>query len=249
MAQTGEQTDSHKADDNWYPCMCDGNGFGFDSNTIREKFLEIKNTIAPCKPRIIGVTKYYGLDSIIKGYEAGIRDFGESRAVEAVKKIKALPDDIKQNSTFHFIGHLQTNKVDKVVKNFDYIHSVDSLKLASVISKEMIQTGRSLKILLQLNNAGESQKSGYSKSSLLEDLPQILKLENLQIVGLMNIAPLGAEKSVLRTLFKDVKDFRDELEKMYKIDLPELSMGMSNDYEEAVLEGATMIRIGRKLFT
>jgi len=249
MAQTGEQTDNHKDDESYDSCLCGKSDSVFDSNVIKDKFLEIKNKIAPCKPRIIGVTKYYGLDSIIKGYEAGIRNFGESRAVESVKKIEALPDNIRQNSAFHFIGHLQTNKADKVVRNFDYIHSVDSLKLASVISKEVTQTGRDIKLLLQLNNAGEVQKSGYSKEDLLEDLPKILELKNLQIVGLMNIAPLGADNSTLRALFKDVRDFRDELERIFKISLPELSMGMSDDYETAVCEGATMIRIGRKLFT
>ena len=105
MAQTGEQTDNHKAVYSSNYGFCGENDSSFDSNVLRERFLEIKNKIAPCKPRIIGVTKYYGLDSIIKGYEAGIRDFGESRAVEAVKKLDALPDYIRQNSTFHFIGH------------------------------------------------------------------------------------------------------------------------------------------------
>ena len=118
-----------------------------------------------------------------------------------------------------------------------------------MISNEIKNTGRNVKLLLQLNNAGETQKSGYSKEALIEDLPQILKLENLHIVGLMNIAPLGANESTLRDLFCDVRDFRDELEKIYNINLPELSMGMSDDYEIAASEGATMIRIGRKLFT
>lgn len=249
MAQTGEQTDNHKEDETYNSCLRENKNLVFDSNVIRGRFLEIENKIAPCKPKIIGVTKYYGLDSIIKGYEAGIRNFGESRAVEAVKKLEELPDCIRQNSTFHFIGHLQTNKADKVVRNFDYIHSVDSLKLATVISKEITQTGRDVKLMLQLNNAGEVQKSGYSKEDLLKDMPQILELKNLQIVGLMNIAPLGADNSVLRALFKDVREFRDELEKLYNISLPELSMGMSDDYEVAASEGATMIRIGRKLFT
>ncbi len=249
MAQTGEQTDNHKAGHSVNSGFCGMGDSSFDSNVLRGRFLEIKNKIAPCKPRIIGVTKYYGLDSIIKGYEAGIRDFGESRAVEAVKKLDALPDYIRQNSTFHFIGHLQTNKAGKVVRNFDYIHSVDSFKLASVISDEIKLTGRDVKLLLQLNNAGETQKSGYTKNGLVEDLPQILKLEKLNIVGLMNIAPLGADESTLRDLFRDVRNFRDELERIYNIKLPELSMGMSDDYEIAASEGATMIRIGRKLFT
>jgi pyridoxal phosphate enzyme (YggS family) len=248
MAQTNGQTDNHTKDDYLVPADCWGIGVCADTNCIRERLLDIKKHIAPCKPRIIGVTKYYGLDSILRGYEAGLRDFGESRVLDAIKKIESLPNNIRESSTFHFIGHLQTNKAEKAVKYFDYIHSVDSLKLAKVISKISGDTNRQIKILLQVNNAGEEQKSGYSKAELLKDLPEILKLDNLDVAGLMNIAPLGASEQTLRALFRDIADFRTELEKKFDIKLNELSMGMSDDYEIAVSEGATMIRIGRKLF-
>lgn len=249
MAQIDERADNHKADDGLNLRQDLNAGTKIGVNEIRQRFLDIKTHVAHCKPKIIGVTKYYGAESIIKGYEAGIRDFGESRAIEAVAKIKSLPEEIVKGSTFHFIGHLQTNKVDKVVGNFDYIHSIDSFRLASIVSKELTQTGRRIKILLQLNNAGEEQKFGYSKEELLADLPMILNLENVDIVGLMNIAPLGADEQTLRYLFSDVRGFRDSLENRFNIKLPELSMGMSDDYIIAVQEGATMVRIGRKLFT
>jgi pyridoxal phosphate enzyme (YggS family) len=249
MAQTGEQTDNHKAGHSVNSGFCGMGDSSFDSNVLRGRFLEIKNKIAPCKPRIIGVTKYYGLDSVIKGYEAGLRDFGESRALDAIKKIESLPENIRKDSSFHFIGHLQTNKVDKVVKYFDYIHSVDSLKLAEVISKCVTASRKRQKVLLQVNNAGEEQKFGYSKYALRADLPSILNLDNLEIVGLMNIAPINASEKELETLFRDITDFRDDLQKDFGLKLSELSMGMSDDYKIAVQEGATMIRIGRKLFT
>jgi pyridoxal phosphate enzyme (YggS family) len=249
MAQTNEQTGNHKTDENLIPSYCWGGEIDIDANTVRENLLKIEQNIAPCKPKIIGVTKYYGRNSIIKGYEAGLRDFGESRAVEAIKKIESLPEYIRQNSKFHFIGHLQTNKVDMVVKHFDCIHSVDSLKLAAAISNSAQSNGIEKEILLQVNNANEEQKFGYSKDDLKKDLAGIIKLPNLKIVGLMNMAPFGASEETLRNLFHDVADFKSELEQEFGIKLPELSMGMSDDYKIAVEEGATMIRIGRKLFT
>ena len=249
MSQTGEYTDNHKTAEGLIPSNHWGEDVLFDKNLIEQSILNIQNDIVPYKPRIIAVTKYYGLHAIITGYEAGLREFGESRAQEAVKKIQELPDEIRKNSTFHFIGHLQTNKVEKVVEYFDYIDSVDSLKLAREISKSACRLNKSERILLQVNNAGEEQKSGYSKQQLREDFPEILKLDSIEICGLMNMAPIDASGEELSALFADVRKFRDELENEFEIKLPELSMGMTNDYKFAVKEGATMIRLGRKLFT
>ncbi len=219
-----------------------------DAAVVRANLIDIKNKIAPLKPRIIGVTKYFGLNAIEEGYEAGLRDFAESRALEAIEKIKALSPQIRENSNFHFIGHLQTNKAEKVVANFDYIHSVDSLKLAKAISKAACLINKREKVLLQVNNAQEEQKFGYTKEQLKKDLAEILNLKGLEVIGLMNMATLGANEVRLKELFSDLRKFRDELEQEFNIKLPELSMGMSNDYQIAVQEGATMIRIGRKLF-
>lgn len=226
-----------------------GEDIAIDSSLVKMNLDAIKQNIAHCNVKIIAVTKYFGLKAIQAGYEAGIRDFGESRAIEAIEKIKQLPEDLRKNSVFHFIGHLQTNKADKVVRFFDVIHSVDSLKLASAISKSACSLNKREKILLQINNAGEEQKSGYTKEQLRAELKDILELEGIEVVGLMNMAPLGASEEELDKLFGDIKEFRDELEKSFQISLPELSMGMSDDYKTAVKNGATMIRIGRKLFT
>lgn len=218
-------------------------------NTVKENLFKIKENIAPYTPHIIAVTKYFDESKIIEAYEAGLRDFGESRVVEAIEKIQRLPKEVRENSKFHMIGHLQTNKARKAVGNFDYIHSVDSLKLAQILSEEALEKGLVQKVLLQVNNANEEQKSGFSKEELLEKFEQIISLAGLEVVGLMNIAPLGLDENELDKLFKDIIEFRNELEKKFNCELKEISMGMSGDYKEAVVAGATMIRIGRRLFS
>lgn len=218
-------------------------------DTVKENLARIQEEIAPYKPNIIAVTKYFGLDAIIAAYQAGLRNFGESRAIEAIEKINQLPEEIRNNSNFHFIGHLQTNKVRKVVENFDYIHSIDSLKLAEFVSNVALESGKVQNVLLQLNNANETQKFGFSKEDLYENFLQICSLKGLKIIGLMNMAPLGASIELLEKLFRDVVETRDELEKKYNCEIPEISMGMSQDYVIAARCGATMLRIGRKLFS
>ena len=231
------------------PSQSWGEDIAINSLCIKKNLDDIKKKIAHSKVKIIAVTKYFGLKSIIAGYEVGLRDFAESRALEAIEKIEALPEDVKNNSTFHFIGHLQSNKAEKVVKYFGVIQSVDSLKLAEIISKTAVSLNKKEKILLQLNNAGEEQKFGYSKAQLRKDFGSIIKLDGIEVLGLMNMAPFGAKEDELMRLFADVREFRDELQKDFMVNLPELSMGMSDDYVVAVREGATMIRVGRKLFT
>lgn len=216
---------------------------------IKNNLLQIQEKIVPYTVNIIAVTKYYDTDVMLSAYKAGLRHFGESRAVDAVRKINELPNDVRVNSTFHFIGHLQSNKVKLVVNNFDYIHSVDSLKLAQIISDEAIKANKKQKVFLQLNNANEEQKFGFSKDELLRDFKSIIDLEGLEVLGLMNIAPLTDSKEELSYLFKDVKDFQKELETTYGFKLNDISMGMSNDYDVAVANGATWVRIGTKLFS
>lgn len=218
-------------------------------NTVKENLLQIKKEIEPYTPNIIAVTKYFDESRIIEAYEAGLRDFGESRVLEAIEKINKLPQGIKENSKFHLIGHLQTNKVQKMVENFDYIHSVDSFKLAEVISQKALNIGTKQKILLQVNNANEEQKFGFSEKELFENFERIKSLKGTEIVGLMNMAPFGLNETELRGLFKNIVNLRDRLEEKFDCKLKEISMGMSGDYKEAASSGATMIRIGRKLFS
>ena len=218
-------------------------------NIVRKNLLQIQEEIAPCKPNIIAVTKYFDEKAIICAYEAGLRDFAEARVNDAIPKIEALPEEVRKNSTFHFIGHLQTNKVAKVIKYFDFIHSVDSLHLAQKISQEALKTGKVQKIFLEVNFANEEQKFGFSKDGLKREFKELIKLPNLSIQGLMSMSPLGAEENFLFNLFSEVKRVQEDLEKQYGLQMPDTSMGMSQDYKIAARCGATKLRIGRKLFT
>ena len=175
--------------------------------TIKKNLLQIQEDIAPYRPNIIAVTKYFDENAIIEAYNAGLRNFGESRVIEASKKINNLPQEIRKNSIFHFIGHLQTNKVKKAIEIFDYIHSVDSVKLAEKISEEAGEIGKVQKILVQINNAGEEQKFGFSKDEIFDVFARIIKLKNLEIKGVMNMAPLGAPDNELTKLFREIRIF------------------------------------------
>ncbi len=218
-------------------------------NIVRKNLLQIQEEIAPCKPNIIAVTKYFDEKAIICAYEAGLRDFAEARVNDAIPKIEALPEEVRKNSTFHFIGHLQTNKVAKVIKYFDFIHSVDSLHLAQKISQEALKADKVQKIFLEVNFANEEQKFGFSKDGLESEFKELIKLPNLSIHGLMSMSPLGAEENFLFNLFSEVKRVQEDLEKQYGLQMPDTSMGMSQDYKIAARCGATKLRIGRKLFT
>lgn len=217
--------------------------------SIKRNILQIQEEIAPYKPNIIAVTKYFDEEAMIAAYEAGLRDFGESRVIEAVEKINRLPEEVRKNSKFHFIGHLQSNKARRVVEHFDLIHSVDSVKLALKIDEYAGEIGKVQDILLQLNNSGEIQKSGFSKTSLIDAFGEIQNFKHIRVLGLMNMAPLGAEEEELTRLFRDVVNTKQNLEEKFNCKLSELSMGMSQDYVIAAREGATMLRIGRKLFS
>lgn len=216
---------------------------------VRQNLLQIQEEIAPCKPNIIAVTKYFDKQAMICAYNAGLRDFAEARINDAIEKIEGLPAEMRANSTFHFIGHLQTNKVAKVIKYFDYIHSVDSLHLAQKISQEAKKLGKVQKVFIEVNFADEEQKFGFSKAGLSAEFEQLLMLDNLEIQGLMSMSPLGADEEFLLRLFNDVRDVQVSLAEKFGVELKETSMGMSQDYVIAAKCGATRLRIGRKLFT
>ena len=215
---------------------------------LSENLEKIKQEIAPYTPKIIAVTKYFDETAIIEGYEAGLRDFGENRVLDAIEKIDKLPSEIKENSNFHLIGHLQTNKVRKAVGVFDYIHSVDSVKLAKAIGETATEKDVVQKILLQINNANEESKYGFGKNEVVESFGEIVAIEGLNVVGLMTIAPLSDDEAFLQGLFKEIIQIKDIILNKYGYNLSEISMGMSNDYKIAVQEGSTCIRVGRKLF-
>ena len=217
-------------------------------DTILKNLSQIQEEIVPYKPNIIAVTKYFDENAITEAFEAGLRDFGESRVIEAIEKINKLPQEVRDNSKFHFIGHLQSNKVKKVVEHFDYIHSVDSAKLAKLIDEQAKLIGKVQNIFLQLNNANEEQKFGFSKDELFEAFNTIKEFKNVKVCGLMNIAPLGVNENTLDKLFADVRSTKEQMEKRFNCEMSDLSMGMSQDYKVAARNGATILRIGRKLF-
>ena len=143
---------------------------------------------------------------------------------------------------------MQTNKVKQAVKVFDYIHSVDSVKLAHSISEHAAQIGKVQRVLIQINNANEEQKFGFSKDEIFGCFEQVQSFKSLEIVGVMNMAPLGISEEEIGNLFSEIVQIRNELEEKFNCNLPEISMGMSQDYRIAAQQGSTMLRIGRKLF-
>ena len=218
------------------------------NNIVETNLLRLKQEIVPYTPRIIAVTKYYDRNAILDAYDAGLRDFGESRVNDAVEKIESLPEEIKKESNFHFIGHLQTNKAEKVVKYFDYIQSIDSFRLAKIVSDISIRLDKVQKVLLQVNISGEVQKFGFDESELKNCINELKQLDGIEIDGLMCMAPFGATDTELDKVFSRAGELKEELNLKYGMKLKELSMGMSEDYKRAVANGATMIRIGRLLF-
>ncbi len=217
-------------------------------HAIERNLLEVKSKIVPYTPNIIAVTKYFDHKAIIEAYQAGVRDFGENRVLDAVGKIEQLSEDVRENSRFHLIGHLQKNKVKKAVGRFDLIHSVDSYELACLIDEEARKIGVVQDVLIQVNNAKEPQKSGFYPEEILKIFGDIVNLKNIRVRGLMNMAPLIEDRNEIERLFKDVAVLKAELEEKFSFKMSELSMGMSGDYDIAVRCGATMIRLGRTLF-
>lgn len=215
---------------------------------VEKNLLRLKQEIVPYTPRIIAVTKYYDVNAIIEAYNAGLRDFGESKINDAISKIEQLPETIRKESTFHYIGHLQSNKVAKVIKYFDYIHSVDSLRLAKIISEKAVSIGKIQNVLIEVNISGEVQKFGFDIEELKNCFEELKSLRGIKIHGLMCMAPLGAGDTELDSVFSQTRLLLKELNNCHSMQMSELSMGMSDDYKYAVVNGATMIRIGRNLF-
>lgn len=206
---------------------------------------EIEDRAAACgrdPATLVVVTKNQPLENILEVYEAGCRDFGESKVQEAAEKIPHLPADIR----WHMIGSIQSKKAGKVVDDYALLHSIDSLKLAREIAKRAKQP---LPILLQVNTSGEEAKHGLSPQEIQEQLPLFLALAPLHVQGLMTMAPFTQEEKPIRDAFRSLKTLRDRLQDTYNHPLPALSMGMSNDYPIAIEEGTTHLRIGTHLFT
>ena len=193
---------------------------------------------------LIAVTKTHPTEIVREAVDAGQLVFGESKVQEASAKIPLLPSNIR----WHFIGHVQKNKIRHALPLFEMIHSVDSLQLAQAIDRIAHEDGLHPRILLELNVAGEGSKFGFKATTLRAELESLLLLPRLSIEGLMCIPPLAEEAEPSRKYFVEVRELRDALEQEFQVNLPHLSMGMTNDYSVAVEEGATLVRVGTAIF-
>lgn len=192
--------------------------------------------------RIIAVTKTHGPDAVEAAWKAGLQDVGENRVQEALGKMAAVSSPVH----WHLIGHLQRNKV-KSADGFHLIHSIDSLRLAETVDAHARASGRRQAALVQINVVGEESKGGFSLAELKTGIPALAGLQGIDVKGVMTMAPLDAPESILRRVFSGAREARHTLQAA-GLAAAELSMGMSGDYELAVEEGATMIRLGTVLF-
>jgi pyridoxal phosphate enzyme (YggS family) len=195
---------------------------------------------SPSEVTVIAVTKTVTAAVLREAYDHGVRDFGENRVQEAQPKIAEVSSLLSPAPVWHMIGHLQTNKAKTVVGIFDIIHSIDSLRLATAVNERL--GDKRLPVLLEVNVAGEETKGGLAMSEVEAVLRQVSSLANLEVKGLMTIAPLVDDPEEVRPVFRALRQLRDAL------GLAHLSMGMTDDFEVAIEEGATMVRIGRAIF-
>ena len=193
---------------------------------------------------LVAITKTYSAEKVREAVNAGQQLFGESRVQEARTKIPLLPSRLQ----WHFVGHLQKNKIRHALPLFELFHSVDSLALAQEMNRIANEEGMHPRVLLEVNVAGEGSKFGFDPTVLRSELEQLLALPRLTIEGLMTIPPLAPEAEASRKYFVQLRELRDALEKEFDLKLPQLSMGMTNDFLIAVEEGATLVRVGTAIF-
>lgn len=202
----------------------------------------------PDSVRLMAVSKQVSVELMREAYAAGIRDFGESKVQEAQSKQSALAD--LPDICWHSIGHLQSNKVRKAVEIFDWIHSVDSLKLVQQIDRVAAELEVAPSICLQVKILPDPDKYGWTVPELLSDLPKISSYQHLQVKGLMAIPPLGLTIAQTQALFDRARDLSHQISTQpeFNLQLSELSIGMSGDYRLAIAAGATIVRLGSIIF-
>ncbi|MCY4254301.1 MAG: YggS family pyridoxal phosphate-dependent enzyme [Flavobacteriaceae bacterium] len=210
--------------------------------SIAENLNRIKSSIPP-DVKVIAISKTKTFEDILKAYHTGHRDFGESKVQEIIKKQSQLPQDIK----WHMVGHLQTNKVKYIAPFVSLIHSVDSLKLLKEINRQALKNNRKLPVLLQVKIAVETTKFGLEPNQIDDIMQKSYPLEAIKIVGLMGMASFIDNKNQLDQEFSTLKDLFNNLQTKHP-SIEVLSMGMTQDYQQAIAHGSTMVRIGRKIF-
>lgn len=234
---------------------------------IAENSLQVQQNIAaaclranrnPAAVTLIAVSKTHPAQAVLEAIAAGVQHFGENRVEEAESKIPAVHEQSPVPVTWHMIGHIQSRKAKEVLPLFDRIHSVDSLKLAGKLSGLSVEAGRKLDILLEVNVSGEESKYGFQASGwadhaavraeLWQEINQVVALPGVKVRGLMTMAPIVENAEAVRPVFASLARLRTALVESLSIDLPDLSMGMTDDYPIAVEEGATLVRVGRAIF-
>ena len=193
---------------------------------------------------LVAISKTHDAGKVRTAYEAGQTLFGESKVQEARAKIPELPSAIR----WHFVGHLQKNKIRHALPLFELFHSIDDVDLAREMNRIAEEQGMHPRILLEVNVAGEGSKFGFKPDKLRAEMEALLSLTRLSIEGVMTIPPLAEEAEPSRRFFVDLRENRDALEKEFDMKLPHLSMGMTNDFVVAVEEGATLVRVGTAIF-
>ncbi|AGY53805.1 hypothetical protein BRDCF_p1178 [Bacteroidales bacterium CF] len=214
--------------------------------TISAHIEEINKELPP-STRLVAVSKFKPAEDIMEAYNSGLREFGENRPQEMQMKAQTLPQDIK----WHFIGHLQTNKVKMIIDNAYLIHSVDSVKLAQEIDRQASLRSITKDCLIQIHIAMEETKQGFTSSEIRESIDILKSLKNIRICGVMGMASYVSETDQIRKEFASLKSEFDFLKENYFSDseyFKEISMGMSGDYRIAIEEGSTIVRIGTGIF-
>ncbi len=235
--------------------------------TIAENMDRVRQNIADACARanrrldevtLVAVSKTHPAESVVEAAAAGAQHFGENRVEESEIKIPRVHEQVHTPVTWHMIGHIQSRKAKDVAELFQFVHSVDSLKLAARLSAARVEMGQPLDILLEINVSGEEAKDGFHAAhwdrdgqihdALWNDVQQILALPGLHVRGLMTMAPIVEDIEMARPVFASLAALRAELAESFHHPLPDLSMGMTDDYPVAIEEGSTMVRIGRAIF-
>ncbi len=195
---------------------------------------------------VVAVSKTRPLDDVLEAAAAGMKHFGENRVQEAERKYAGMVRDFR----LHMIGHLQSNKARDAVALFDVIQSVDSLRLVEILDREFGRTEKTGEIMLEVNTSGEPQKYGFAPQEVVTAVDRVLELRHVRLTGLMTVGPLTEDEAAIRASFGGLRELFDQIASRHPgaREFEVLSMGMSDDYEIAVEEGATMIRVGRALF-
>jgi hypothetical protein len=240
-----------------------------DQDEIRRNMARVRERIAaaarrarrdPSEVTLVAITKTHPAHLVMSAYREGLREFGENRVGEANAKIPSIQEQVPPSDRprWHMVGHLQRRKARLAVALFDIIHAVDSLRLAERIERMAAESEKTVPVLLEVNVSGEASKYGFDMSpaagpeaqaAFIADVERILALPHLRLGGLMTMAPIVADPEQVRPVFAALRRLRDDLNRRFpEADWRELSMGMTDDFEVAVEEGATMVRIGRAIF-